>query len=45
MKTQVFHHAKIIILKKSSEKKPNPSRYYNSITNLKLGFRIRVSKN
>jgi len=37
MKTQIFHHAKIIIFKKSSQRNQNPSRYYNSIiTNLKF---------
>jgi len=37
MKTQIFHHAKIKSLKKSSKRNQNPSRfYYNSITNLKF---------
>ncbi len=37
METQIFHHAKkIIIFKKTSERNQNPSRYYNSITNLKF---------
>jgi hypothetical protein len=36
MKTQIFHHAKIIILKKSTKRNQNPSRYYNSITNFKF---------
>jgi hypothetical protein len=36
METQKFHHAKIIIFKKSSKRIQNPSRYYNSITNLKF---------
>jgi hypothetical protein len=31
METQIFHHAKI---KKSSQRNQNPSRYYNSVTNL-----------
>jgi len=37
-KTQIFHHAKnILIFKKSSKTNQNPSRYYNSITtNLKF---------
>jgi hypothetical protein len=35
METQIFHHAKIY-LKKTLYKKPNPSRYYKSITNLKF---------
>jgi len=36
METQIFHHAKNIIFKKSSKINQNPSRYYNSITNLKF---------
>jgi hypothetical protein len=28
METQIFHHAKNIIFKKSSKRNPNPSRYY-----------------
>jgi hypothetical protein len=36
MKTQIFHHAKIIIFKKSAKRNQNPSRYYNSITNFKF---------
>jgi len=37
MKTQVFHHRKIyLIFKKSSKRNQNPSRYDNSITNLKF---------
>jgi hypothetical protein len=35
MKTQIFMHAKNIIFKKSSKRNKNPSRYVNSITNLK----------
>jgi hypothetical protein len=35
METQIFHHAKNIIFKKSSKRNENPSRYYNSITNFK----------
>jgi hypothetical protein len=35
METQIFHHPKIIIFKKSSKRNQNPSRYdYNSVTNL-----------
>jgi hypothetical protein len=34
METQIFHHAKNIIFKKSSQRNQNPSRYYNSVTNL-----------
>jgi hypothetical protein len=36
METQIFHYAKIIILKKCSKRNQNPSRYYNSITDLKF---------
>jgi hypothetical protein len=38
MEFQIFHHAKILASKKSSERNQNPSRYYyNSIiTNLKF---------
>jgi hypothetical protein len=36
MGTQIFHHAKIESSKKSSKRNPNPSRYSNSITNLKF---------
>jgi hypothetical protein len=36
METQIFHNAKIIIFKKSSKRNQNPSRIYNSITNLKF---------
>jgi hypothetical protein len=36
IETQIFHHAKNIIFKKTSERNQNPSRYYNSITNLKF---------
>ncbi len=37
METQIFHHAKIYLsFKKSSKRNQNPSRYYNSITNLKF---------
>jgi hypothetical protein len=36
-KFKIFHHAKIyLIFKKSSKKKQNPSRYYNSVTNLQF---------
>jgi len=31
MKTQIFHHAKNIIFKKSSKRNQNPSRYYNTL--------------
>jgi hypothetical protein len=36
METQIFHHAKIIIFKKSSKRNQNSSSYYNSRTNLKF---------
>ncbi len=41
METQIFHHAKMYIyiyiyIYISSKKNQNPSRYYNSITNLKF---------
>jgi hypothetical protein len=36
MKTQIFHHAKIFNLQKPSKRNQNPSRYYNSITNIKF---------
>jgi len=36
MDTPIFHHAKNIIFKTSSKRNQNPSRYYNSITNLKF---------
>jgi hypothetical protein len=34
METLLFHHAKNIIFNKSSQRNPNPSKYYNSVTNL-----------
>ncbi len=37
METQIFHHAKIYQSSKNPLKEyQNPSRYYNSITNLKF---------
>ncbi len=37
MEIQILHHAKIIIFKKHPLKEiKNPSRYHNSITNLKF---------
>jgi hypothetical protein len=38
MKTQIFHHAKVIVFEKSSKRNQYPSSsYYNSIiTNLKF---------
>jgi len=48
METQIFHHAKIIIFRKSSKRNQNPSRYYyNSIiTHLKFQHKpkYRLSK-
>ncbi len=35
METQIFYHAKIYF-KRPSARNQNPSRYYNSITNLKV---------
>jgi hypothetical protein len=34
--TQIFSPCQNIVFKKSSKKSQNPSRYYNSITNLKF---------
>jgi hypothetical protein len=38
MEIQIFHHAKILSSKKKNplKKNQNPSRYHNSITNLKF---------
>jgi hypothetical protein len=36
MEIEIFHHAKILSSKKSSKRNQNPSRYHNSITNLKF---------
>jgi hypothetical protein len=36
VETQIFHHVKNILFKKPSKTNQNPSRYYNSITNLKF---------
>jgi len=39
MKTKIFHDEKKIIFKKkkkSSKRNQNPSKYYNSVTNLKF---------
>jgi len=36
METQIFHHCKNIIFKKSSTRNQNPSKDYNSVTNLKF---------
>jgi hypothetical protein len=42
MKTQIFSPCKnYIIFKKSSKRNQNPSRYYNSITNLKFQHKPR----
>jgi hypothetical protein len=43
METQIFHHAKNIIFKKSSKRNQNPSTYYNSITNLKFQQKPKMS--
>ncbi len=49
MKTQIFHHAKILLIftqkkKKSSKRNQNPSRhYYNSITIFKLQHKPKLS--
>jgi hypothetical protein len=48
METQIFHHAKTYLsFKKSSKRNQNPSRYYNSITNLKFQHKPKyhLSKN
>jgi hypothetical protein len=36
MEIQIFHHAKIYLQKNSSKRYQNPSRYHNSITNVKF---------
>jgi hypothetical protein len=47
METQIFHHAKNILLinlsTKSSKRNQNPSRYHNSITNLKFQHKPKIS--
>jgi len=43
METPIFHHAKIIIFRKLQKRNQNPSRYYNSITNLKLQHKPKLS--
>jgi hypothetical protein len=44
METQIFHHAKNIIFKKSSKRNQNPSTYYyNSVTNLKFQHKPTIS--
>jgi hypothetical protein len=43
METQIFHHAKNIIFKKSSERNQNPSSYYYSRTNLKFQTQAKIS--
>jgi hypothetical protein len=43
METQIFHHAKIIIFKKSSKTNQNPSGYYNSVANLKFQHKPKMS--
>jgi len=39
----IFHHAKNIIFKASSDRNQNPSRYHNSITNLKFQHKPKTS--
>jgi len=39
-KFNIFSPCKNIIFKKSSKRKQNPSRYYNSITNLKPKYHL-----
>jgi hypothetical protein len=42
METQIFHHPKIIIFQtKSSKRNPIPSRYYNSIIELKVSTQAK----
>ncbi len=41
METQIFHSAKNIIFQKSSKRNQNPSRYYNSITNLEFQHKAK----
>jgi hypothetical protein len=43
METQIFHHAKNIIFKKSSKRNQNPSRYYNSITKSQVSTQAKIS--
>jgi hypothetical protein len=43
METQIFHHEKNIILKKSSKRNQNLSRYHNYITNLKFQHKQKIS--
>jgi hypothetical protein len=44
MKIQIFHHAKNYNLhKKSSKRNQNPSRYHNSITNIKFQHKPKIS--
>jgi ribosome-associated translation inhibitor RaiA len=45
METQIFHHAKNTpnLQKKSSKRIQKPSRYYNSITNLKVSTQAKTS--
>jgi hypothetical protein len=41
MKTQIFHHAKILSSKNPFKKTKKPSRYHSSITNLKFQHKPR----
>jgi hypothetical protein len=43
METQIFHHAKNMIFKKSSKRNQNCSQYYNFITNLKFQTQAKIS--
>ncbi len=43
METQIFHHPKLSPSKKSSKRNRNPSRYYNSITSLKVSTQAKIS--
>jgi hypothetical protein len=39
----ILHLAKNLIFKKSSQRNQNPSRYYNSPTNLKFQHKLKIS--
>jgi hypothetical protein len=43
METQIFYRAKIKSSKNSSKRNQNPSRYYNSIPNLKFQHKPKTS--
>jgi hypothetical protein len=42
MKTQIFHHAKNIIFKKSSKRNQNLSRHYNSIIKSQVSTQAKI---